>query len=64
MPKTKRARYWVLRDGRSYFREWTAIGPRGTWKRGEAERFPSKREAMRSPAYAFPLASYEPEAVR
>ncbi len=64
MIKTKRARYWVLRDGRNYFQQWTGIGPCATQTRGEAERFVSKRKAMQSPAYSFALTFYEPEAVR
>lgn len=64
MSKTKRARYWVLRHGSNYFQGWTEIGPRSTRTRGEAERFPSKRKALQSPAYSFALTFYEPEAVR
>lgn len=64
MTKRKRARYWVLRDGRNYFCQWVRIGPLSTLVRGDAERFKSKREAMQSDAYSFPLMSYEPEAVR
>jgi hypothetical protein len=64
MTKTKRARYWVLRDREFCFEKWTAIGPRCTKTRGKAERFPSKTKAMQSEAYRFPLMSFEPKAVR
>jgi hypothetical protein len=65
MVAKRRSRYWVLRDGKNYFKQWKMdIGPIATQTRGEAARFPSKRKAMQSPAYSFMLASYEPEAVR
>ena len=64
MTKTKRARYWVLRDGRNYLEQWTGIGPCATQTRGDALRFPNKRTAMQHPAYSFALTFYEPEAVR
>lgn len=66
-PSKKRACYWVLRDsltGKYLKMWWTGIGPCATKTRGEAERFPSKRKAMQSPAYSFALTFYEPEAVR
>jgi len=59
-----RASYWVLRQGLYFFLEMVEIGPRCTDRRGEAARFPSKRKAMQSPAYAHPLCCFEPEAVR
>ena len=62
---TNRARYWVLRDGKNYYRDWLdGFGPRCTQRRGEAERYPSKRKAMQADAYSFALMSFEPEAVR
>lgn len=61
----KRTRYWVLRNGKSYFMEWIEnFGPRCTPMRGEAKRFTSKRKAMQSPAYSFALMFFDPEAVR
>ena len=59
-----RALYWVLREGGRYLRGITAIGPGVTSRRGEAERFRSKRKAMQSPAYSFALTNFCPEAVR
>ncbi len=57
--------YWVLRDGKLFFRDWLeGFGPRFTHIRGKAARFPSKRNAMQSPAYSFALTFCEPEAVR
>jgi hypothetical protein len=68
MTKTKRAMYWVLRDGIHYFMEWNYAGglrgPRCTKKRGNAMRFPSKSKAMQHGAYSYPLMSFVPEAVR
>ncbi len=65
MTRTKRARYWVLRDREFYYREWIdGVGPRCAKTRGNAERFSSRRKAMQSEAYRFPLMSFEPEAVR
>ena len=66
MPKKPRIRYWLLKDtlSKKYFKEWTGIGPAATSSRVEAERFPNKNSAMRSPAYSFALTFYEPVAVR
>lgn len=64
MAKSK-IKFWVLKDGNRYFREWTpGIGPRSTATRGDAERFPSRKRAEQSPAYSFALMFYEPFAVR
>lgn len=62
--KLDKIRYWVLKDGNSYFYDMTGIGPRGTPLMDEAARFTSKKEAMRSPAFAFILANYKPHPVR
>ena len=51
---------WILKDGETYFKSWTGIGPAGTKDVNEAERFESKQEAMQSPAFTFSLMSYEP----
>jgi hypothetical protein len=57
---TMSEKYWVLRDGKKYFQEWTGIGPRATTDIAEAKRFATRREAEASPASAFPLTFYEP----
>lgn len=57
-------RYWILKDGKNYFKQWTGIGPCATQKRGEAEKFTTQHEAKQSPAYTFSLTSYEPHPVR
>ena len=62
--KRKRLKYWVLRDKKNYFKQWTGIGPMATQKLDEASQFKTKREAMQSPAYSFAMTFYEPEAVR
>lgn len=49
--------------GRSWFKQWTGIGPMGTWNEAEAARFPSEQSAMQSPAFSFPLTSYRPERI-
>lgn len=54
------AKYWVLKDGRQYFKTWTGIGPAATRRKNEAQRFQTKRDAMNSPAFTFVLTSYEP----
>lgn len=51
---------WVLKDGKTYFKSWTGIGPAGTNKVEEAEIFVTKEGAMQSRAFLFPLMSYEP----
>lgn len=57
-------KYWVLKDGKFWFREMTSLGVRTTVKREQAERFPTKKAAMLSPAYAFSLMSFTPKAIR
>lgn len=59
-----RVKFWVLKDGKNYFKQWTGIGPCATQKRGEAERFRTRKDAMQSPAYSFALTFYEPHPVR
>ena len=56
--------FWVLHDGKVYYREWTGIGPRGTRSLKHAQRFITKKEAMHSPAYSFAYQFYEPLAIR
>ena len=51
---------WVLRDGVNYFRGWGNIGPQCTKDKAEARRFATKKEAMQSHAYSFPIMSFEP----
>jgi len=62
--KSKRIKYWVLKDGNNYFRDTTAIGPRCTGSVNKAMRFKTKIEAVRDPAYFFVMMSFEPEAIR
>lgn len=50
-------------QGRSWFKQWTAIGPQGTWDEAEAARFSSKQAAMQSPAFSFWGTFYRPEAI-
>lgn len=58
-------KYWALRDAHwGYFLEMGALGPRFTRHCGEAKRFPTKWEAMQSPAYRHILANFKPEAIR
>lgn len=49
--------------GRAWFKQWTAIGPMGTWDETEAASFPSEQAAMQSPAFSFPLTFYRPERI-
>ncbi len=51
---------WVLRDGKHYFREMVAIGPRCTPDRRLAARFKTKEAAM-SVALSFHHMCFEPE---
>lgn len=44
---------------RSYFKQWTAIGPMFTPKPSEATRFATKRDAVMSPVWLFPLTLVE-----
>jgi hypothetical protein len=64
MTRRKRIKFWVLKDGRNYFKQWTGIGPAATQRREEAARFWTKRDAMMSPAFTFALTFYEPHPVR
>jgi hypothetical protein len=54
---------YVLKDGKKYFREWGAIGPRCTTDITEAEVFATETEAMQHPAYSFATTSFEPEEI-
>ena len=49
--------------GRNWFKQWTGIGPAGTWDEAEAASFPSEQAAMQSPAFSFPLTFYKPERI-
>lgn len=49
--------------GRAWFRQWTGIGPMGTWDEAEAASFPSEQAAMQSPAYSFWGTFYKPEKI-
>jgi len=53
---------WILRDelSGSYFKQWTGIGPMSTQDISEAHQFDSREEALRSPAFAFGYAFFEP----
>jgi len=53
--------FWVLkqRKKRSYFREWTGIGPRFTDKLSLAMRFDTEEEAIQHPTWSFPLTFVE-----
>ena len=53
---------WILQDSmtKKYFRKWTGIGPSTTEDIYEAERFETKEDAMRSPAYSFSFSFFEP----
>ena len=55
---------WVLKDGKHYYWQMSAIGPMRTARKAQAMRFDSKEEAMRSPAYSFWATSYEPVEVK
>lgn len=46
---------------KSWFREWTGIGPCCTKDKREAARFRTKDEARNSPAYLFPMTFFEPQ---
>jgi hypothetical protein len=60
-----RIKHWVLQnyDG-LYYREWTGIGPRSTDDIELAAKYRTRRDAMRTDAYCFPLQTYEPKPVR
>lgn len=51
---------WVLKDGDTYFKSWTGIGPAGTKDVEEAQLFDGREDALHSPAFTFSLMSYEP----
>lgn len=68
MKKKARILFWVLADTSrkrtNFYRDWTGIGPRGTYDLKQAERFCTKQEAKDSPAFTFSTMFYEPMPIR
>ncbi len=64
-PKKKpKAASWALKAGGLYFREMTQLGARFTADPDVAHKFDSREEAMRHPAYSFPMATWKPFQLR
>lgn len=57
---------WVLKEcgKRSYFQQWTGIGPRFTQKISQAERFRTEQDAKMSPAWSFPYTIVETKKIK